>query len=164
MSSKNKSSKTFAKMTDAEIEVYLKSFILIPKQNWTTMPDNSQIAYYKNDGKFVKSGYVKLIYSKNGDDFIRYGSKLSQMPNDKYYKEFTINLSNISKIYKKISQDAIWEYRIIRAETSKKMEEFERQLADMSEKLEQSEKCSKKIVKLIKRLHKIKSLDDIATC
>lgn len=150
-------------MTPSEIEVYIKSCIKIPRSSWTSIPDNSQICYFKKDGKFVKSGFVKLSYSKNGNDFIRYGSKLSPMAGDKYYREFTINLSNISQIYKKVSQDAIWEYKLIRLETSKKMEEFETKLAEMQERVDQSENSAKKIVKLIKRLHKIQSLDDLAS-
>lgn len=168
MSSKNKSGKQSKQMTEAEIELYLKNCIQIPRQSWMTIPDNSQICYYKKDGNFVKSGYIKLSYSKNGNDFIRYGSKLNAVPNDKYYREFTINLSNIKEIYKKVSQDAIWEYKIIRLEMAKKMEEFEQKLAKMQETVDQTDKKternregSEKIVKLIKRLHKIKSLNDL---
>ncbi len=158
------SKKSDNQMTPKEVETYLKDCIKIPREKWMSLPDNSQIAYYKNDGKFVKSGYIKLAYSKDGEDYIRYGSKLCQMNNDKYYREFTIKLSNIKSIYKRVSQDAIWEYHIMQVKVDRMLASFDKKITDMQERIDQNEKCSKKIVRLIKKLHKIESLNDLASC
>ena len=78
------------------------------------LPLNSYISYIKNDDKFIKGGYIKLIFNKKNNDYLIYGSKLDKYNNDKYYKEFTINLNNIKEIYKKIDVSAIIEYQIIK--------------------------------------------------
>ncbi len=83
-------------LTTEEINEYLKNSILIPKDQWKTLPVNSFISYFKEDGKFVKGGYIKLIFNKkdseNDNDYLIYGTKIDKYTNDKYYKEFTINL------------------------------------------------------------------------
>ena len=104
---------SFKKMTEDEIKEYLKESILIPKHDWNKLSVGSNISYYKNDGNFVKSGFIKAIYSNEGNDFIKYGTKLNTYYNDKYYKEFTVNTSNIKELYKKIDKSAIIEYKIM---------------------------------------------------
>lgn len=149
-------------------EEYIKGCILIPSDRWLDIPLNSQICYYKNDNKFVKGGFVKLIFNKKDEDFIIYGTKLDKYNNDKYYKEFTIKLSNIKEIYKRIDQDAIVEYKLINANISKKLKEYEKYIADLKThidslelRLNKEEANSRKILKLIKYLHKSSSLDNI---
>lgn len=141
-------------MSQSAIKEWLRGCIEIPRNKWTQLPDNSQICYFKKDGKFVKSGYVKLHYSKDGEDYVRYGSKLGSWNGDKYYKEFTIKLSNIKQIYKRVSQDAIFEYKLIQLSMDKK-------IAELSARQDQLDAASKKIVRLIKKLHNIKSLEDM---
>jgi hypothetical protein len=142
------------KMSKAEIDEWLKGCIEIPTSKWTTLPDNSQICYFKKDGGFVKSGFVKLSFEKEGERYIRYGSKLGSWSGDKYYKEFTLKLSNVKKLYKRVSQDAIFEYKLISAKISTRMKELETKQDDL-------DRSVKKVVMLIKKLHNIKSLDDI---
>ena len=55
-------------LTIEEINEYLKNSILIPKDQWIYLPINSFISYFKEDGKFVKGGYIKLIFSKKESD------------------------------------------------------------------------------------------------
>ena len=51
-------------LSQDEINEFLKNSIQIPKEQWPTLPINSYISYYKEDGKFIKGGYIKLIFSK----------------------------------------------------------------------------------------------------
>jgi len=155
-------------MNQEEITEYLKNSILIPNEQWKSLPTNSFISYYKEDGKFIKGGYIKLIYTKNNNDYLIYGTKLDKYNNDKYYKEFTINLSNIKEIYKKIDQSAIIEYQIIKNNISKiisttntKIEEIITKIMNMEKKIIKLEENHYKTLKLIKNLHNIKSLDSI---
>ncbi len=157
----NTEKKNYKRMSDDEIQDYLKNCILIPKSKYTSLPDNSQICYFKNDGGFVKSGFIKLIYSKDGNDFIRYGSKFNTYGNDKYYKEFTINLSNVKELYKKIDQNAIFEYKIIKKDFTQQLTEYDSKIEELQTKIESLESQNKKIIKLIKKLHNITSIDDI---
>ena len=87
------------KISDEEISEYLKGSILVPKNQWKDLYDNSNISYIKNDGGFVKSGFIKLIYNKDDEDYIRYGSKLDRYNNDKYYKFLFFLFTNKTKIY-----------------------------------------------------------------
>ena len=156
------------KLSDEEIVEYLKGSILIPKTQWKDLYENSNISYIKNDGGFVKSGYIKLIYSKDDEDYIRYGSKLDRYNNDRYYKEFSVKFSNIKELYKKIDNSAIIEYKIIKTNIKNTLATFTEDLVKLDEKFNDlNEKINKldenhiKIIKLIKTLHNIKSLDDI---
>lgn len=156
------------KISDEEIIEYLKGSILIPKTKWKDLYDNSNISYIKNDGGFVKSGFIKLIYNKDGEDYIRYGSKLDRYNNDKYYKEFTVKFSNIKELYKKIDNSAIIEYRLIKDNVEKIISKFTEELTlldekfnNLDEKINKLDKNHIKIINLIKKLHNINSLDDI---
>lgn len=158
----------FKPMTDEEIKEYLKGSILIPKSQWKELYDNSNISYIKTDGGFVKSGFIKLIYNKDNEDYIRYGSKLDKYTNDKYYKEFTVKFSNIKELYKKIDNSAIIEYKLIKERINTTLSKFTEDISNINDKINSlQDKINKldenhiKVVKLIKTLHNIKSLDDI---
>ena len=155
-------------MTEDEIKEYLKESILIPKHDWNKLSVGSNISYYKNDGNFVKSGFIKAIYSNEGNDFIKYGTKLNTYYNDKYYKEFTVNTSNIKELYKKIDKSAIIEYKIMNKNILNSMNtimenisKLENELIIINERLHKLEDNHIKTIKFIKKLHNIKSIDDI---
>ena len=159
---------SFKKMTEDEIKEYLKESILIPKHDWNKLSVGSNISYYKNDGNFVKSGFIKAIYSNEGNDFIKYGTKLNTYYNDKYYKEFTVNTSNIKELYKKIDKSAIIEYKIMNKNILNSMNtimenisKLENELIIINERLHKLEDNHIKTIKFIKKLHNIKSIDDI---
>lgn len=164
---KNKKNK-INELTSEEIKEFLKNSINIPKDQWETIPINSFISYYKEDNNFVKGGYVKLIFTKNNNNYLIYGSKLDKYQNDKYYKEFTINLNNIKEIYKKIDQSAIIEYQIIKNNISKlldnsnnKIDEIINKISNLEKKIIKLEENHYKTLKLIKTLHNIKTLDNV---
>jgi hypothetical protein len=164
----NDKKKSFKKMTEDEIKEYLKESISIPKNDWNKLSVGSNISYYKNDGNFVKSGFVKAVYSNEGNDFIKYGTKLNTYYNDKYYKEFTVNTSNIKELYKKIDKSAIIEYKIMNKNILNSMNtimenisKFENELIIINERLNKLEDNHIKTIKFIKKLHNIKSIDDI---
>jgi hypothetical protein len=161
-------------LSQEEINEFLKNSILIPKEQWSTLPINSYISYYKEDGKFIKGGYIKLIFSKKdpksdeNNDYLIYGTKIDKYTNDKYYKEFTINLSNIKDVYKKIDASAIIEYQIIKTNISKlinttniKIEEIIDKMSTIEKKITKLEENHYKTLKLIKNLHNIKNLDNV---
>ena len=109
-----------------------------------------------------------MLFRSNNNEYLIYGTKLDKYNNDKYYKEFTINLSNIKEIYKKIDQSAIIEYQIIKNNISKmisvtnsKIEEIITKITNMEKKIIKLEENHYKTLKLIKNLHNIKSLDNI---
>jgi vacuolar-type H+-ATPase subunit I/STV1 len=152
---------TTKEMTTEEINDFLKNSINIPKEQWQQLPINSFISYFKNDGKFVKGGYIKLIFNKNNSDNI-------DNDDNKYYKEFTINLSNIKEIYKKIDNSALIEYQIIKNNITKllnsnnsKIDEIINKLNTFEKKINKLEENHYKTLKLIKNLHNINNLDNI---
>jgi hypothetical protein len=155
-------------LTDEEIKEFLKNSILVPKEQWKDIAINAYISYIKDDNKFIKGGYVKLIFEKNNNTYLIYGTKIDKYTNDRYYKEFTINLSNIKEIYKKIDQSAIMEYQIIKTHitklidnTNNKLEEILNRLNNTEKKIVKLEENHYKTLKLIKNLHNIKTLDNI---
>lgn len=136
-------------------------FILIPNNKWKQIPDNSQISYTRKDGKHVKSAYLKVSYSKDGEDYFLCGNKLNKYANDKYYSEYRLKLSNVDTLWKKISQDSIIEYKLIRAKLESELASMRSVIENLEERLKKEEESSKKIVKLIKHLHNIKNLDEL---
>jgi len=163
-----KVAKKYTNLTKEEQIEFLKDSILVNKEQWKSIPINSYISYIKGDDKFVKGGYVKLIYNKKDADYIVYGTKLDKYTNDKYYKEFTINLTNIKEIYKKVDQSAISEYKIIKNNIAVFLTTFTNEITKINNKFEEVEKKIIKLeenhiktLKLIKNLHNIKSLDDV---
>ncbi len=155
-------------LTEDEIKEFLKNSILIPKEKWEELPINSYISYYKEDDKFIKGGYVKLIFTKNDNLYMIYGTKLDKYNNDKYYKEFTINLNNIKSIYKQIDKNAIIEYQIIKNNITKLITDFNTKLDTIviaidkyEKKIIKLEENHYKTIKLIKSLHNIKTLDNL---
>jgi hypothetical protein len=145
----------------ASLEAPKNDHIPIPKNKWTKLPDNSQISYLRNDGKMVKSAFVKVIYNKNGEDYIMCGSKLNKFPGDKYYTEYRLKLSSVKSLWKKISQDSIIEYKLIKAKLEMELNTMKNKIEELEERLKKEEDSSKKIVKLIKHLHNIKNLDEL---
>lgn len=167
-SKKKDNIKTFKKMSDDEILDYLKDSILIPKNDWDKLSVGSNISYYKNDGNFVKSGFIKAVYSNDGNDFIKYGTKLNTYYNDKYYKEFTVNTSNIKELYKKIDKSAVIEFKIMNKNILNSINTFmdtisklENELISINERISKLEDNHVKTIKFIKKLHNIKSIDDV---
>jgi len=170
MSNKNEEKKPYIKsMSEEDIKDYLKDAITIPREQWMNLYMNSHICYRKNDGGFVRSGYIKLSFtSKDGEDCIRYGTKIDRYNNDKYYREFTVKLSNIKELYKKVDQSAIMEYKIIKTNIANSLSEFTKSIEEVSEKINMIEERLIKLednhiktIKLIKKLHNINSLDDL---
>lgn len=156
------------KMSDEEIKDYLKDSILIPKNDWNNLSIGSQISYIKNDGKFVKSGYIKDIYESKNNINIKYGTKLNTYYNDKYYKEFTITSANIKELYKKTDKSAIIEYKILNKNILNtinnmldKITNIENDINNINNKIIKLEENHIKTIKFIKKLHNIKSIDDI---
>ena len=167
-SKKKDNIKTFKKMSNEEILDYLKDSILIPKNDWDKLSIGSNISYYKNDGNFVKSGFIKAVYSNDGNDFIKYGTKLNTYYNDKYYKEFTVNTSNIKELYKKIDKSAVIEFKIMNKNILNSINTFmdtisklENELISINERISKIEDNHVKTIKFIKKLHNIKSIDDV---
>lgn len=161
MSEEVKPKRQIKKLTKEEIEEYLKGSIQIPKDQWMKLHDNSQISYFKNDGGFVKSGFIKLLYTKDDEDYIRYGSKLNPSNGDRYYREFTIKLDNIKEIWKKIDQDAIIEYKLIKNNINNTLSEYTEKINVLEAKVNKLGDDIVKILKLIKKIHKLDSLDDL---
>ena len=166
----NPSSKksAYKKMSDDEINDYLKDSILIPPEDWEKLAVGSNISYYKKDGNFIKSGFIKTIYIKDNNIFILYGTKLNSYSNDKYYKEFTVNASNIKELYKRIDASAILEYKIIKQNILNSMNVFiekfkliENEINTINEKISKLEINHTKTISFIKKLHNIKSIDDV---
>jgi len=165
---------SYKKLSDGEITEYLKDSILIPPEEWAKLAVGSNISYYKKDNNFIKSGFIKNIYTKDdtttgsSNVFILYGTKLNTYNNDKYYKEFTVNTSNIKELYKKIDQSAILEYKIIKKNIANSMNTFlekfnqiENELNSINDKILKLENNHIKTINFIKKLHNIKSIDDI---
>lgn len=164
----DKKKTAYKKMSEDEIADYLKDSMLIPPEDWEKLAVGSNISYYKKDGNFIKSGFIKTIYTKDDNIFILYGTKLNSYNNDKYYKEFTVNTSNIKELYKRIDQSAILEYKIIKKNIFNSMNIFvekfnkiENELNIINDKITKLENNHTKTISFIKKLHNIKSIDDV---
>lgn len=144
-----------------DINIHLQGSIKIPKSKWASLPDNSEICYFRNDGKFVKKCFIKTFYEKSGDKYVICSNKLNRAQGDKYYSEYRLKLSNIKEIYKRVSQDSIIEYKLIKVRLDKEIENLKEVIAGLEARLSKEEESSKRIVKLIKHLHNIKSLDEL---
>lgn len=152
-------------LEDESVKEWLKGCILIPSDKWFELSDNSHISYVKKDGAFVKGGFIKLKWEKDGTKYFKYGTKLSSWNGDKYYKEFTLNLDNVESMYKRISQDAIFEYKLIKYQFEDKTQKLQSEVDSLKEELATQKAAMldsvRKIAGLIKKLHGIKSLEDI---
>jgi len=140
-------------MADGDQE-YLKGSIKIPKSKWTLLPEGSEISYYRNDGKFVKRAFVKLFYkSKESEDYVMCSNKLHKFEGDTYYSEFRLKLSNVQDIYKRISQDSIIEYKLIKAKLDQTIEELSDKINVLTQRLEEESEKTKTLAKLFKQLY-----------
>jgi hypothetical protein len=138
-----------------DIAIHLQGSIKIPKSKWGSLPDNSEICYFRNDGKFVKKCFIKTFYEKSGDKYVICSNKLNRAQGDKYYSEYRLKLSNIKEIYKRVSQDSIIEYKLIKARLDKEIDVLKETISGLEARLTKEEESSKRIVKLIKHLHDI---------
>jgi len=145
----------------ADPESYLKGSIQIPRNSWGKLPENSEISYYRTDGKFVRKCFVKAFYEKNGQQYMLCSNKLYRTPGDKYYSEFRLKLQNIKDIYKRVSGDSVIEYKLIKIKLDKEISTLKDLVSSLNARLEKEEESSRKIIKLIKHLHNIKSLDEL---
>lgn len=140
---------------------YLAGSIRIPKNKWTSLPENSEISYYRKDGKFVKKSFIKVFYEKNNEKYMMCSNKLAKYAGDKYYSEYRVKLSTLAEMYKRVSQDSIIEYKLIRVKLEKELETMKYTIESLESRLKAEEESSKKIIKLIKHLHNISSLDQL---
>ncbi len=140
---------------------YLAGSIRIPKNKWSSLPENSEISYYRKDGKFVKKSFIKIFYEKNGEQYMLCSNKLAKFAGDKYYSEYRLKLSTLSEIYKRVSQDSIIEYKLIKVRLEKELQSMKSKIESLENRIKSEEESSKKIIKLIKHLHNIKSLDEL---
>lgn len=144
-----------------EDTAYLAGSIRIPKSKWASLPENSEISYFRKDGKFVKKSFIKIFYEKNNERYMLCSNKLAKFACDKYYSEYRVKLGTLAEIYKKVSQDSIIEYKLIRVKLEKELDSMRQTIQSLESRLRAEEESSKKIIKLIKHLHNITSLDQL---
>lgn len=131
---------------------YLKGSIKIPKDKWHILPEGSEISYYRDNGKFVKRAFIKLYYNKNDEDYFMCSNKLHKFPGDSYYSEFRLKLGAVTEIYKRISQDSIIEYKLIKAKLDQTIEELSNKIYDLTERLNQEADKTRALAKIVKQL------------
>lgn len=134
-------------------EEYLKGSIKIPNSKWTLLPEGSEISYYRNDGKFVKRAFIKHFYKSKEEDYVMCSNKLHKFQGDTFYTEFRLKLSNVREIYKRISQDAIIEYKLIKARLDQTIDEMANKINLLTTRLEEEADKTKTLAKLVKQLY-----------
>jgi ElaB/YqjD/DUF883 family membrane-anchored ribosome-binding protein len=139
---------------EPEIQEYLKGSIKIPEAMWRSLPEGSEISYFRKDSKFVKRAFVKIFYvSKKGDNYAVCSNKLHKFVGDTYYNEYHLKLDKVESIYKRVSQDSVVEYKLIKAKLEASIEELESKVDALSERLVEEAEKTKTLAKLVKQLY-----------
>jgi len=140
----------------------IKNTIVIPEDKWVNLEPGVFISYDKLDGTFVKGGYIQIFNkSKQGRNYFRIIFNQSDTS-----KGYTLYLDLIKTIYKKIDETSYYELHAIREaydtiinKLSKKIDDQNLYIKQLEEKLiikiEKNEVNTKKVLKLVKDLHKL---------
>jgi ElaB/YqjD/DUF883 family membrane-anchored ribosome-binding protein len=135
--------------TQEDIE-YLKGSIKIPEQRWKDLPENSEISYLRKDGKFVKRCFIKVIYARDEVDYILCANKLTRYNNDKYYSEYKLRFDSLDEIWKRVTQDAIIEYKLIRAKVENDIQKLVDRIETLESLLKDESEKTQKLARLVK--------------
>jgi hypothetical protein len=159
---KQKQNKEKKQYTLEEKNELIKNTIVIPKDKWVNLEPGVFISYDKLDGIFVKGGYIQIFNkSKTGRDYFRIIFNQSDTA-----KGYTLYLDQIQTIYKKIDETSYYElhaireaYDIVINKLTNKIDEQTTYIKKMEEnynnKIEKNEDKIKKVLQLVKDLHKI---------
>ena len=86
-----------------DIKKMLFGYSLVHAINYKNISKNTHVRYFKNDGKFVRGGFVLNYWSRNEVDFIHLGNNLNSSSSG--YKAWPVALTNIKAIYAKNNTD-----------------------------------------------------------
>lgn len=87
-------------ITPDEWKRMLTEYIPVKRTDWANIPYRSHVRYEKNDGTYVRGGFVKTSWEKNGTYHI-------MLENDRVnrrgpnYVSWTISSANVRMVYKK---------------------------------------------------------------
>lgn len=82
-----------------EIKKMLSGYSLVHPINYKGLSKKTHVRYFKNDGKFVRGGFVLNYWSRNEIDFIHLGNNLNSTSSG--YKAWPVALTNIKAMYAK---------------------------------------------------------------
>jgi len=87
---------------------YLKGFEIVDKRDWASLPQGSRICYLRNDGKFVKGGYVESIsYTSDNAGLQTYFITMNPISNSSTARPWKIFQNNIEKLWIKKEVDKV---------------------------------------------------------
>lgn len=91
--------KNIKNITEDDKEDMLIGYQKVPKSEWKDLKYYTHIRYEKNDGSFMKGGFIKNVWKNNDENKI----KIELTTNFNSYNAFvwSINLNNIKNIWKR---------------------------------------------------------------
>jgi hypothetical protein len=91
--------KASGKYSKADMKKLLVGYVALPKTLWTALERGSHVRYIRNDGRFVRGGFVTLYSSQNGRDMLTLANGFNATA--KGYSVWTVALDGVKTLYTK---------------------------------------------------------------
>lgn len=109
--------------TPEQIKELVEGYIIVPPDKWDDIPIGSHIRYIKNDGVFVRGGFVTSHWlNKENKQFIHLANSFKKK--NQGYATWPVAHESVSKIYKKVDRDSNIEMDVVRTKTSEIINEI----------------------------------------
>lgn len=131
------------KYSKSDIDKLLQGYIILPKQMWTSMERGTHVRYMRNDGRFVRGGFVNSYVSQNGRDMLTLANGFNA--SEKGYSIWTVALDGVREIYIKKDKIPTKKASTLTAAKTDEIAALKKSIVDMQKRLKKIE--DKKIIK-----------------
>ena len=151
-----KNSKTYTKSeySQEQINNLLNGYIDVTRDKWSDIPVNSHVRYFKNDGTFVRGGFVTNHWlNKEGKKFIHLANSFKKRTQN--YATWPVAHESISRLFKKPDINNGIEMDVVRTKTAEIIGQVNK-LVDIvkaqKNRLDNQEQEIKKLYAIIRKL------------
>jgi hypothetical protein len=126
----NKPSFKSKKYDKTEIDTLLREYVLLPQKSWKSLDRGIHIRYIRNDGRFVRGGFVTGYSSQNGRNLLTLANGFNAAV--KGYSAWTIALDSIKYLYiKKDKLNMVSTHDNIASKSGNEIENLKKTVYDM---------------------------------
>lgn len=142
-------------------EELLKGYVLVPREQWVNLQPNTQIRYMRKDGEMRKGGYLTYVnrttdVDDKGNDILKFSMLAG---NYAAAKRWVVSSASIEKIWRQSNMELMEQHGLNNSEEIKELKESidycKRSIDILAQELQRINNENTRIIKLIKKLHKI---------
>lgn len=143
-----------------EIKSLLKGYILVQKDQWSSIPINSHIRYFRNGNVFRRGGFVTNHYEKNGLPFIHLATSRNDYKKGPKYTTWPLALSDTARIYMKPNKSSNIEMGAVQSKNTEIISQINKLVSVVKQqkiRIDKQEEDIRRLYVLLSRMSKLKN-------